>query len=47
MPAGKGVRVPGVIGNTYVYMDTNHLSRAYVETLVDVFEAAWREEVGT
>lgn len=46
-PPGKVSVCPGVIGNTYVYMDTNHLSRAYVETLVDVFEAAWREEVGT
>ncbi len=46
-PPGKVSVCPGVIGNTYVYMDTNHLSRAYIETLVDVFDAAWREEVGT
>lgn len=38
---------PGVIGNTYVYMDTNHLTRAYVLTLVDAFDEAWRREVGT
>ncbi len=38
---------PGVIGNTYVYMDTNHLSRAYLETLADVFEQVWDEEVGS
>ncbi|MFP5415903.1 MAG: acyltransferase family protein [Actinomycetes bacterium] len=46
-PPGKVSLCPAVIGNTYVYMDTNHLSRAYVETLIDVFAEAWREEVGT
>lgn len=45
-PPGKVSICPGVIGNTYVYMDTNHLSRAYVETLVEVFDEAWRREVG-
>lgn len=29
----------GVIGNVYVYMDDNHLSRTYVHTLKDEFEA--------
>lgn len=29
-PPGKVSVCPGVIGNTYVYMDTNHLSRAYI-----------------
>lgn len=33
---------PGVIGNVYVYMDDNHLSRTYVNSLVDEFEAQWR-----
>lgn len=46
-PPGKVSVCPGVIGNTYVYMDTNHLSRAYVETLTDVFADAWRREVGS
>lgn len=44
-PPGKVSICPGVIGNTYVYMDTNHLSRTYVETLVDVFDASWAREV--
>lgn len=30
---------PGVIGNVYVYMDDNHLSRTYIHTLKDEFEA--------
>lgn len=29
---------PGVIGNVYVYMDDNHLSRTYVHTLKEEFE---------
>jgi peptidoglycan/LPS O-acetylase OafA/YrhL len=34
---------PGVIGNVYVYMDDNHLSRTYVQTLQDEFESQlWR-----
>ena len=46
-PPGKVAVCPGVIGNTYVYMDTNHLTRAYVLTLVDAFDEAWRRVVGT
>ena len=34
-----------VIGNVYVYMDSNHLSRTYVESLSDDFAAAWAREV--
>ncbi len=30
-PPGKVSICPGVIGNTYVYMDCNHLSRTYIE----------------
>lgn len=45
-PPSPGSECLGVIGNTYVYMDTNHLSRTYVATLVDVFAEAWRTEVG-
>ena len=37
---------PGVIGNTYVYMDSNHLSRAYLESMGDVFAQAWDEAMG-
>lgn len=34
---------PGVIGNVYVYMDDNHLSRTYVTSLKEEFEdQLWR-----
>ncbi|MFT3876682.1 MAG: acyltransferase family protein [Propioniciclava sp.] len=46
-PPGEVSVCPAVIGNTYVYMDTNHLSRAYVETLAEVFTDAWDREVGS
>jgi hypothetical protein len=29
---------PGVVGNVYVYMDDNHLTRTYVETMIPMFE---------
>ncbi|OYO00242.1 acyltransferase [Enemella evansiae] len=38
-----GGMCPGVIGNVYVYMDDNHLSRTYVTTLKEEFEdQLWR-----
>ena len=45
-PPGKVAVCPGVIGNTYVYMDSNHLSRAYLESMGDVFAQAWDEAMG-
>lgn len=46
-PPAKVPICPGVIGNTYVYMDGHHLSRAYLESLEDVFVETWRTEVGS
>ena len=46
-PPAKVSICPAVIGNTYVYMDGHHLSRAYLESLEDVFADAWRAEVGS
>ena len=45
-PPGRVSLCPGVIGNTYVYMDSNHLSRAYLETMTEVFATTWDEQVG-
>ncbi|MDO5533337.1 MAG: acyltransferase family protein [Propionibacteriaceae bacterium] len=45
-PPGKVSLCPGVIGNTYIYMDSNHLSRAYVASMADVFAEVWDAEVG-
>ena len=42
-----GKTCPGVVGNTYVYKDNNHLSRSYVASMSSVFgqrlfeSAAW------
>lgn len=44
-PPRKVSICPAVIGNTYVYMDSNHLTRTYIETLIDVFADAWAREV--
>lgn len=40
-PGGPDALCPGVIGNVYVYMDDNHVSRTYALTLQDVFEQEW------
>lgn len=45
-PAGLEGNCPGVIGNVYVYMDDNHLSRTYLQSLRDVFESRWDQVVG-
>lgn len=44
-PGTRDDPCPGVIGNVYVYMDHNHLSRTYVETLQEEFVAQWDREV--
>jgi peptidoglycan/LPS O-acetylase OafA/YrhL len=33
---------PAVIGNVYVYLDTNHLTRTYLETLTREFGRQWK-----
>ncbi|WP_425307545.1 acyltransferase family protein [Ammonicoccus fulvus] len=45
-PSGLEGNCPGVIGNVYVYMDDNHLSRTYVLSLQDVFAERWDQVVG-
>ena len=36
----------GVIGNVRVYMDRDHLSKTYVETMIPAFEERFRSVVG-
>ena len=45
-PGGRDAPCPGVLGNVYVYMDDNHISRTYVQSLRPVFEELWDREVG-
>lgn len=40
-PGGPDAPCPGVLGNVYVYMDDNHISRTYVLSLRPAFEAQW------
>lgn len=34
---------PGVIGNTYVYMDTNHVTHAYMNSLAPIFKKRFND----
>jgi|LSQX01.1.fsa_nt_gb peptidoglycan/LPS O-acetylase OafA/YrhL len=40
-PGGPEALCPGVLGNVYVYMDDNHISRTYALSMRDDFEAQW------
>lgn len=40
-PGGPDALCLGVLGNVYVYMDDNHISRTYVLSLREEFEAQW------
>ncbi|WP_432560665.1 acyltransferase family protein [Granulicoccus sp. GXG6511] len=40
-PGGPDAPCPGVLGNVYVYMDDNHISRTYALTMREEFEAQW------
>lgn len=40
-PGGRDAPCPGVLGNVYVYMDDNHISRTYARSLQEEFEAQW------
>lgn len=42
----KGETCPPVIGNVYVYMDDQHLSRTYLQTMSDDFAEAWFRTTG-
>ncbi|MCC3294818.1 acyltransferase [Arthrobacter sp. zg-Y411] len=37
---------PAVVGNVYVYLDSNHLSKSYLQTLGFEFERQWFEATG-
>jgi peptidoglycan/LPS O-acetylase OafA/YrhL len=45
-PGGPDAPCPGVLGNVYVYMDDNHISRTYAQSLRAEFEEQWNREVG-
>ncbi|MDO5683351.1 MAG: acyltransferase family protein [Propionibacteriaceae bacterium] len=40
-PGGPDALCPGVLGNVYVYMDDNHISRTYALTMREEFELQW------
>nr|WP_231715412.1 acyltransferase family protein [Arthrobacter gengyunqii] len=37
---------PAVVGNVYVYLDTNHLTKTYLQTLQFEFERQWFQATG-
>ncbi|OYO24159.1 hypothetical protein CGZ93_04900 [Enemella dayhoffiae] len=41
-----GGECAGVIGGVYVYMDDNHLTRAYTQTMRERFEEQWNDALG-
>ncbi len=41
-----GTACPGVVGNTYVYKDNNHLTRTYVASMSSVFGQRLFEATG-
>ena len=41
-----GVTCPSVIGNVFVYLDDNHLSKTYVASMGDMFDERWFAATG-
>ncbi|MFK0005435.1 acyltransferase family protein [Paenarthrobacter sp. NPDC090520] len=41
-----GVTCPSVIGNVFVYLDDNHLSKTYVTSMGDMFDERWFAATG-
>ncbi|MEV7605297.1 acyltransferase family protein [Paenarthrobacter sp. NPDC089322] len=41
-----GIHCPSVVGNTFVYLDDNHLSRTYVSSMADMFTERWFAATG-
>lgn len=41
-----GTTCPSVIGNVFVYLDDNHLSRTYVKSMGDMFSERWFAATG-
>ncbi|MEV8147725.1 acyltransferase family protein [Arthrobacter sp. NPDC080073] len=42
----NGGECPGVVGNTFVYIDNNHLSKTYVESMAPMFQQRWMAATG-
>lgn len=42
----NGGECPGVVGNTFVYLDNNHLSKTYVESMAPMFKERWLAATG-
>jgi hypothetical protein len=42
----NGGECPGVVGNTFVYLDNNHLSKTYVATMAPMFKERWLAATG-
>ncbi len=42
----NGSECPGVVGNTFVYLDNNHLSKTYVASMVPMFRDRWLAATG-
>ncbi|MGP0221923.1 acyltransferase family protein [Paenarthrobacter sp. NCHU4564] len=42
----NGVQCPSVVGNMFVYLDDNHLSRTYVTSMGDMFAERWFAATG-
>ncbi|MCP1414895.1 peptidoglycan/LPS O-acetylase OafA/YrhL [Paenarthrobacter sp. A20] len=41
-----GITCPSVVGNMFVYLDDNHLSRTYVTSMAEMFEERWFAATG-
>ncbi|NQD89468.1 acyltransferase [Paenarthrobacter sp. CM16] len=41
-----GITCPSVVGNVFVYLDDNHLSRTYVTSMAEMFEERWFAATG-
>ncbi len=41
-----GTTCPSVVGNVFVYLDDNHLSKTYVTTMSEMFEERWFAATG-
>ena len=42
----NGVQCPSVIGNVFVYLDDNHLSKTYVTSMGEMFDERWFAATG-
>jgi len=42
----NGAQCPSVIGNVFVYLDDNHLSKTYVTSMGEMFDERWFAATG-